>query len=140
MNLIALRGFKNNSPEIIKFAKGHEPLVDGERVDGRHEGGVHAGARFSIGGDTPLAELPDAYRRVVQALAGAKCVGDASDEKLCKKVDAEVAADKVKQEEASKLVLSGGPADMARQALAALIEAGWAPPTAKQAKRAEAGA
>ncbi len=92
MKLIALKDFRNNA----------DLEVDGQK----HVHHVHKGARFSIGRADELKDLSAAERMLVAQLTVSGCVGDPTGEageKLCKKVDAEVKQDKVREENAAKL-------------------------------------
>jgi hypothetical protein len=129
MRLIALRGFKNNAKALIKFERGSEPV---------HADGVHAGAIFTIGDEAPVSELPEAYKYIIGQLAQAKCIGDASDEKLVKRVQAEVKADKARAEEQANLVAAGSHADVARQVASVLADYGLIPKKGGNSRLAEA--
>ena len=114
MNLIALRGFKNNAKDQI--------IMVGDPV---HEDGVHKGARFSIGGDKSYKEMRD--KKLLDLIANlnhAECIGDAADKALCKRIDDEVATEARQQKEATAAASSGGTADVARAVAAALQELG----------------
>ena len=121
MKLIALRGFKNNSKELIVLEKGQETT---------HPDGIDKGTLFSIGGDVHVDDdgMPQKHKRLIKELSMAKCIGDSSDAKLCAKIAKEIEQEEKQREEQKKLISAGGPADMARQTVAALIEAGWGPP------------
>jgi hypothetical protein len=104
MQLIARQGFKNNAKGYIVFGDGHETTdSNGDAVAGRHPDGVHKGARFSIGGDRELDDLNGVnglpyHSSVIRELLTAGLIGNANDATLCKKIDAEVAAEKRQQE------------------------------------------
>ena len=90
MNLIALRGFKNNAKDVIKVT----PLSE---EDGGHPDLVHKGARFTLGDEkstlkdrATFENLPSKHAKMVSDLLTAGTIGDADDEQLCAKVDKEV--------------------------------------------------
>lgn len=134
MLLIAKIGFKNNAKEYIEFDKGHEPVdSSGETVPDRHPDGVHKGARFSIGGDKKIEEMKNMQKHltVIRQLASAEVIGDGNDKDLCKKIDQEVKTEKRQREEAARLAAAGSSADIARNTVSAMQEAGWTAPKAK---------
>ena len=114
MNLIALRGFKNNAKDQIEFAKD---------VDVLHEHGVHKGARFSIGGDKPFKEIRERkLQDLIATLNHAECIGDAGDSALCKRIDEEVKVEARQRKEATTSTATGSTAEVARAVIAALQE------------------
>jgi hypothetical protein len=89
MKLIALKDFANNSQFEIS-----SPL---------HDRLVHKGATFEIGTGKVLKDLTKADQFLVAQLTVSGCVGDATDSKVVKAVQDDVAADKKREETAAKL-------------------------------------
>lgn len=81
MKLVATAAFRNTAPDKI--------IVAGAQ----HPGHVHKGARFTIGGDTPLDQLTPDDRRLVVLLNTAGRIVEESQVELVAKVDAEVKAE-----------------------------------------------
>ena len=81
MQLIAKRAFKNPGRKLsIK--------------DALHPDHVHKGATFSIGTEKEVKNLNGDDQKMVLLLNVADCLGDATDEKIVRAVQAEVAAEK----------------------------------------------
>ena len=110
MKLIALRNFRN---------------VQGLELDGNsalNERHVHKGATFSIGGNKDFKDLSKSDQRAILELNAANCIGDATDEKLAKRIQKEAAIERDSETRAATTaVAAGSPADMVR----ILSEAGF---------------
>jgi hypothetical protein len=114
MKLIALRSFRNNT----------EPRIE---LDGaKHDNHIHKGAIFSIGIGKDGKDIVDADKlsktdeRNIGLLQMSGCVGDATDEKLVKKIQAQVAEEDAAESRAKKSVAAGSNADIVAQLVAAL--------------------
>jgi hypothetical protein len=112
MKLIALRNFRNT----------HGIDLDGDGKLTQHEKHVHKGATFAIGGAKEFKDLSKADQRIVLELNHAKCVGDATDEKLVKRIAAEVAEDARAEKRARETTAAAGSnADLVKQLTEALV-------------------
>jgi hypothetical protein len=116
MKLIALRNFRNNVEPRIDLGK-----------EAQHDDHVHKGAIFIIGTDKAGNDIPEAEdmskadQRTVGLLKMAGCIGDATDEKLVKRIQKEAAQDEKALAEAKKSAMAAGsPADVIQQLIAAL--------------------
>lgn len=117
MKLIALRDFSN-----VKSLKGYIKIPASEKV---HDNHVHKGFTFEIGTkDSPKemqesGELNEAIAAAHLIYAG--CAGDATDEKIVKRVKDEITVDKKREATAAKLDEEASK-NSAGEALTRLIE------------------
>ena len=81
MRLIALKDFARVGP-----------LADLPIDDLKHERQVHKGARFEIGRSDKLKDVNKRDQELIAQLVVTGCVGDATDPKVVKAVEADVAA------------------------------------------------
>ena len=100
MKLIALKDFARV-----------QALEDVAIEGAKHSRHIHKGATFDIGKAEKLKDLTKGDQYLVAQLTVAGCVGDATDEKLVKAVQAEVAAEERSRkaaEEREKLATNSG--------------------------------
>lgn len=110
MKLIATRNFRNT------FAID----LNGDGRITKDENYVKKGTVFHIGKAEEPEALPKQELEQIALLNHAKCVGLASDAKLVKRIEAEVAAEKKAEEKAATAVAAGSNADVVQQLVAAL--------------------
>lgn len=88
-----------------------------------HENHIHKGATFDVGKAAKFTDLNKTDQQLVAGLVHAGCVGDASDEKVVKAVQAEIAADKKRAENAAKAETASANQAMVAQLTALLAKA-----------------
>lgn len=119
MKLIALRDFANNIG------------LDPESHDLNHDGQVDKGTVFEIGQGVndlkTLAKRDKASAMLVAQLTAAGCVGDATDAKVVKAVQDEIALDKKREETAKRLNAAADGSALVAQLTALLAKAAGEP-------------
>jgi hypothetical protein len=126
MRLIALRSFRNNI----------EPRIDLDGDATTYEDHIPKGTIFSIGVDKSGKEITDAElltktdERNIGLLQMSGCIGDANDERLVKKIQAEVAEESAAEERNRMATLVSSPADVN----ARIAEANRTLPSSKRVK------
>lgn len=113
MRLIALRDFRNHAQLDLNADGKYDPIFEAH---------VHKGARFNIGGTAPFDKLSKADQKTVFDLNAAGCIGDAENEKLVKRIEAEAKADEEAAKKAAAAHAAGGDAHLAKIVAAVLAQ------------------
>ena len=80
-----------------------------------HPNAIHKGAIFSIGDDKAFDSLPRDEKEIVALLVDSHCVGDANDTELVKRINAEVLAEKRREENVERINLAAAKAALGNQ-------------------------
>lgn len=122
MHLIALKDFRN--VRLLRLqTKDDSGKASSDIKDAQHVDHIHRGARFEIGSGKTLKDCEQEEKEIIAQLIVSGCAGDANDKDIVKGVEEQIALDRKREANASKLSRDAALSHLGAQA-EALIKGG----------------